>query len=182
MTRSAVILISLLVSSSHAEDAESLFVRRVWPLFQEKCLACHGNDEKKIKAGYDMRTLKSATQGGESGVKALVPGKPEESPLYLASTRQHADWEPMPPKEADQLKPEQLAWIKEWMTNGAPWPDEAERNVIAKASAGSSTISSRLDASNAVLAAQSAAKGAKRGLWSDPAPVPPWEWRAKAKK
>jgi hypothetical protein len=88
----------------------------------------------------------------------------------------------MPPKEADQLKPEQLAWIKEWMTNGAPWPDEAERNVIAKASAGSSTISSRLDASNAVLAAQSAAKGAKRGLWSDPAPVPPWEWRAKAKK
>jgi hypothetical protein len=135
MTRSAVILSSLLVSSSHAEDAESLFVRRVWPLFQEKCLACHGNDEKKIKAGYDMRTLKSATQGGESGVKALVPGKPEESPLYLASTRQHADWEPMPPKEADQLKPEQLAWIKEWMTNGAPWPDEAERNVIAKASA-----------------------------------------------
>ena len=135
MTRSAVILISLFVSSSQAEDAESLFVRRVWPLFQEKCLACHGNDEKKIKAGYDMRTLESATQGGESGVKALVPGKPEESPLYLASTRQHADWEPMPPKEADQLKPEQLAWIKEWMASGAPWPDAAERNVIAKASA-----------------------------------------------
>ena len=33
----------------------------------------------------------------------------------------------------------------------------------------------------ALLAAQNAAKGAKRGLWTDPAPVPPWEWRAKAK-
>jgi hypothetical protein len=135
MTRSAVILIFLLVSSSQAEDAESLFVRRVWPLFQEKCLACHGNDEKKIKAGYDMRTLESAIQGGESETKALVPGRPDESPLYLASTRQHDDWESMPPKEADQLKPEQLAWIKDWIAAGAPWPDEAKRNAIAKASA-----------------------------------------------
>ena len=130
------VLFPLLITSAlHAEDAESLFVRRVWPLFQEKCLACHGNDEKKIKADYDMRTLESATKGGESGSTALVPGKPEESPLYLASTRQHEDWEPMPPKEADQLKPEQLVWIKEWIAGGAPWPDEAKRNSIAKASA-----------------------------------------------
>ncbi len=134
LTRIACLL-ALIASTLHAEDAESLFVRRVWPLFQEKCLACHGNDEKKIKADYDMRTYESATKGGESETKALVPGKPDESPLYLASTRQHEDWEPMPPKEADQLKPEQLAWIKEWITSGAPWPDEAKRNVIAKASA-----------------------------------------------
>ncbi len=135
MTRKHVLISFLLVSSAHAEDAEALFVRRVWPLFQEKCLACHGNDEKKIKADYDMRTLESAIKGGESGVKALVLGKPDESPLYLASTRKHDDWEPMPPKEADQLKSEQLAWIKEWIAGGAPWPNEGKRNAIAKASA-----------------------------------------------
>ena len=45
-----VIFLLLTASALQAEDAESLFVRRVWPLFQEKCLACHGNDEKKIKA------------------------------------------------------------------------------------------------------------------------------------
>ena len=128
-------LLILLTSTLQAQDPEALFVRRVWPLFQEKCLACHGNDEKKIKAGYDMRTLESAIKGGESETKALVPGNPDESPLYLASTRQHDDWEPMPPKEADQLKPEQLAWIKDWIAAGAPWPDEAKRNAIAKASA-----------------------------------------------
>ncbi|HBJ86605.1 MAG TPA: hypothetical protein DDZ88_22660 [Verrucomicrobiales bacterium] len=33
----------------------------------------------------------------------------------------------------------------------------------------------------ALLAAQNAAKGARRGLWADPAPIPPWEWRARAK-
>jgi hypothetical protein len=135
MTFRAALFALLAASSLQAEDAESLFVRRVWPLFQEKCLACHGNDKKKIKADYDMRTLQSAIKGGESETKALIPGKPDESPLYLASTRKHDDWEPMPPKEADQLKPEQLAWIKDWITGGAPWPDEAKRKAIAKASA-----------------------------------------------
>lgn len=134
MVLRALVLASI-ASASPAQDAESLFVRRVWPLFQEKCLACHGKDEKKIKADYDMRTLESATKGGESEARALVPGKPEESPLYLASTRTHEDWEPMPPKEADQLKPEQLAWIKQWIAGGAPWPDEAKRKAIAKAGA-----------------------------------------------
>ncbi|MFC5454867.1 PSD1 and planctomycete cytochrome C domain-containing protein [Prosthecobacter fluviatilis] len=137
MTTSQIFFISLLAASSlHAEDAEALFVRRVWPLFQEKCLACHGNDETKIKGGYDMRTQESAMKGGESEKKSIIPGRPEDSPLYLASTRQHADdWEPMPPKEADKLYAEQLGWIKNWIEGGAPWPDEAKRSTIAKANA-----------------------------------------------
>jgi hypothetical protein len=32
-----------------AGNAEELFVRRIVPLFHEKCLACHGKDEAKIK-------------------------------------------------------------------------------------------------------------------------------------
>jgi endonuclease YncB( thermonuclease family) len=33
----------------------------------------------------------------------------------------------------------------------------------------------------ALLAAQNDAKAARRGLWADAAPMPPWEWRTKAK-
>ena len=33
----------------------------------------------------------------------------------------------------------------------------------------------------ALLAAQNEARGARRGLWVDPAPVPPWDWRSRAK-
>ena len=136
MTSKVLILCLLAITSLHAEDAESLFVRRVWPLFQEKCLACHGNDEQKIKGGFDMRTQASTLKGGESEKPSIIPGKPEQSPLYLASTRQHeADWEPMPPKEADKLYAAQLAWIKDWITGGAPWPDETKRIAIAKANA-----------------------------------------------
>ena len=104
-------------------------------MFEGKARAWHGKGGTKTKADCDGRPLARAIKGGETGVKARVAGKPDESPLYLASTRQHDDWEPMPPKEADQLKSEQLAWIKEWIAGGAPWPDEAKRNAIAKASA-----------------------------------------------
>ncbi|HYF35922.1 MAG TPA: DUF1549 domain-containing protein, partial [Prosthecobacter sp.] len=133
-------LLCAIVFFSHAvapaaEDAEALFVRRVWPLFEEKCLACHGKDEAKIKGGLDMRSLAATLKGGDSETAALAPGKPEISPLYLAALRTHADWEPMPPKENDKLTVEQVAWIKDWISGGAPWPDEARRSEIAKASA-----------------------------------------------
>jgi len=59
----AVLLVATLLiaaqSLAAAEDAEALFVRRIAPLFSEKCLACHGKDEVKIKGGLDMRTRAS---------------------------------------------------------------------------------------------------------------------------
>jgi len=129
-----LVMVGAAVPSLAAEEkAESLFVRRVAPLFHEKCLACHGQDEAKIKGGLDLRTLAATLKGGDSGKPAVVAGKPEASPLYLAVTRTHDDWEPMPPKEADKLYAEQIAWIKDWIAGGAPWPDDARAQAIAKA-------------------------------------------------
>ncbi len=133
--RSAHLLTVLIAASAAAADdkGEMLFVRRITPLFHEKCLACHGKDEAKIKGGLDMRTLASTLKGGESKLSGFVAGRPEESPIYLAATRKHGDWEAMPPKEADALATEQLAWIKEWIQAGAPWPDGARAKAIAQA-------------------------------------------------
>ncbi len=123
-------------NAAFCDDAELLFVRRVLPTFQEKCLACHGKDETKIKSGYDMRTAAAAFKGGDSGEAAIIAGKPDASPLYLAITREHEDdWKPMPPKEADKLYAEQIGWLKDWIASGAPWPDEARTQAIAKANA-----------------------------------------------
>ena len=116
------------------EKAEQIFVRRIASLFAEKCLACHGKDEAKIKGGLDLRTLAATMKGGDSGKLSIVAGKPEASPLYLTVTRAHDDdWKPMPPKEADKLYGEQVAWIKDWIAGGAPWPDLARAQTIAKA-------------------------------------------------
>ena len=137
--RAFLLITTLAILAPHfvcAEEAEALFVRRIAPLFAEKCLACHGKDEAKIKGGLDMRTRASTLKGGDSEKPALVAGKPDESPLWLAVTRTHEDdWKPMPPKEADKLYPEQIGWIKEWIAGGAPWPDEARAQAIAKAHA-----------------------------------------------
>jgi mono/diheme cytochrome c family protein len=131
-----VVLSTALRATGAEADAEALFVRRVLPLFQEKCLACHGHDEKKIKGGFDLRTPAGLRMGGDSEQAAVVPGEPEKSPLYLAITRLSSDWEPMPPKENDKLAAEQVSWIKQWIAAGAPWPDEARMKEIAKANAG----------------------------------------------
>ena len=128
-----LVLLLAFVAPVTADQAEDLFVRRIAPLLQEKCMACHGNDEAKIKGGLDMRSLASSLKGGESNKPALVAGRPEHSPLYLAITRQHDDWEPMPPKDADKLNLEQVGWIKEWIVKGAPWPDLARARAIAQA-------------------------------------------------
>ena len=136
MKTKAVLLSLLAIPSIHAQDAETLFVRRIAPLFAGKCLACHGKDEAKIKSGYDMRTAASAFKGGDSGEAAIVRGKAGLSPLWLAVTRAHEDeWKPMPPKEADKLTAEQIGWIKEWINGGAPWPDDARAQEIAKTNA-----------------------------------------------
>jgi len=121
------------VARASTPEAEALFVRRIQPLLQQKCIACHGQDEAKIKAGYDLRTEATARKGGESGEVAIIPGQPEKSPLYLSIQRTHDDWEPMPPKENDKLTAEQIGWIKAWVDGGAPWPTEARSRELAEA-------------------------------------------------
>ncbi len=107
------------------EQAEILFVRRIAPLLREKCLACHGAEGAQLEGGLDLRHRDGLIQGGDSQQPSVVPGKPEASPLLLAVTRRHEDWSAMPPKEADQLSEEQTAWIRNWIANGAVWPDAA---------------------------------------------------------
>ena len=137
--RHALLISTLVIVCSPCvlgEDAATLFIRRVLPIFQEKCLACHGKDGAKIKSGYDMQTADAAFKGGDSGDAAIVAGKPDASPLYLAITRAHEDeWKPMPPKEADKLSAEQIGWIRDWIVGGAPWPDAAKIAEVTKANA-----------------------------------------------
>ena len=114
--------------------AEVLFVRKVLPIFQSKCLACHGeNPEKQLKGDFDMRSRAALLKGGDSEKPSIVPGKPFQSPLYLAVTRKHeGDWESMPPKENDKLGAEQVAYIKGWIAGGAPWPNGKQLAKLLK--------------------------------------------------
>ncbi len=104
---------------------EELFIRRIWPLLQEKCLACHGQTPDEVEGGLDLTTAETAAVGGDSGVAAIRPGKPGDSPLYLAATREHAEWSAMPPKEANRLTADEIRNLSRWIEAGATWPDAA---------------------------------------------------------
>ncbi len=103
-------------------EAEKHFVLKVLPLFKEKCLACHGDDPKKFKGGFDMRTPERFFSGGDSEKNPVVPGKPDESVLYIAVTRTDSSLA-MPPKENDKLSEAQVEVIKRWILEGGLWPD-----------------------------------------------------------
>ena len=127
----------LLLAGSWANAVEVptdvLFARKIQPLFKVKCLTCHGDDPEKLKGDLDMRTRAGLLKGGESEEPALIPGKAMASPLYLAVTRAHEDdWSAMPPKENDKLSAEQIGYIEEWITAGAPWPDAKRVVAILK--------------------------------------------------
>jgi cytochrome c553 len=113
-------------------EAELLFARKVWPLLQEKCLACHGQDEEKIKGDFDLRTRESFAAGGASGFAPVNERAPERSPLLRAIRRRDGDFEPMPPKENDRLSDGQIADLEQWVIAGAPWPDAARFAELAQ--------------------------------------------------
>ena len=107
-----------------ADEGEQLFSLKVRNILSSKCYACHGGDPSKIKGGLDLTSLRGMLKGGESGLSSLLPGKPLESPLYIASARNNDDeWSVMPPKENDKLS-KQLIALKRWIDLGAPWPDK----------------------------------------------------------
>ncbi len=130
-----IFAVALAAPAFAAADAETLFVRRVAPLLKQKCLACHGDDESKLKGGLDLRTRAETLFGGDSGKPAIVPGEADASPLLLAALRTSDAWEAMPPKEAEKLSPEQIGWLRAWIAGGAPWPDATRQKAIADANA-----------------------------------------------
>ena len=127
-----LLLLSSATFAAEPTEGEKLFALKVKPLFADRCLACHGAEGKKIKGGFDMRTRESVLLGGdEFGSSVLHPGQGEKSELYRLTTRTVEDYE-MPPKEADKLSEEETSFIRDWINEGAPWPNDERVKAIQK--------------------------------------------------
>ena len=98
-------------SIDFARDIESILIKR--------CSECHGPDQQKSKLRLDSRT--AALQPGKSGHPALVPGQPEESELIKRITTSDPD-DVMPPKGA-RLTEQEVANLRQWIQEGATWPE-----------------------------------------------------------
>ncbi len=114
----ATALLARALSSARAADKVD-FEHQIKPILELDCVRCHGPE--KPKGGLRLDTQGGALKGGDSG-PALVPGKPDQSPLYTSTILPADDDKHMPPK-GDPLKKDQTELLRVWIEQGAEWAE-----------------------------------------------------------
>ena len=117
----AVLMVCLTSAPASTTDPASLefFEKEIRPLLANHCYECHSADTATPFAGLRLDRREDLIQGGVSG-PAIVPGKPDESPLIHRVQGRPAL---MPPTGA--LSEAQIQSLIEWIRIGAPWTDPA---------------------------------------------------------
>jgi hypothetical protein len=119
---------SLPFTGSHPVEATPStpvnFSKEILPILRDHCLACHGPE--KQKSGYRLDHREDALKGGESGTPAITAGAPDKSPFLHFVSGEDPDML-MPPKKSTQkpLSSAQIATLRAWIEQGAPWAPEA---------------------------------------------------------
>jgi hypothetical protein len=102
-----------------AQADDALFRTRVAPILEVKCLSCH--EGSKPKGGLSLATRKQFDAGGDSG-PPIVVGKSDESLLFQYISGD----DPEMPKDGEPLTAAEIAVIREWIEQGAAWPEGTE--------------------------------------------------------
>jgi Protein of unknown function (DUF1553)/Protein of unknown function (DUF1549)/Planctomycete cytochrome C len=114
----AFCLISLALLHGRSWAGEPVdYVRDVKPILARHCVSCHGAE--RPKSGLRLDTAAAAIRGGQGG-PAVVPGKAQESPLYLAVIGM-GDGDRMPLKRPP-LPTTQVEILRDWIDAGAVNP------------------------------------------------------------
>ena len=105
------------LQGSWGGQGEISYNRDIRPIFNERCITCHGGVEREAELSLLFRT--DALDTTESGKPAIVPGAPGESELMRRITHDDPD-ERMPPK-GEPLTDAQIGKLERWIEQGAPW-------------------------------------------------------------
>jgi mono/diheme cytochrome c family protein len=95
------------------------YFRDIKPILEASCYSCHQGSKVKGGLRLDLRT--EALQGGNADGPAIVPHRPETSALIQRILSPDPD-EAMPAK-GDRLPDKDIALLKQWIAEGAVWPD-----------------------------------------------------------
>ena len=113
-----LLLLILLLANWVGLNKEAVhFNTQVKPIFNKKCISCHGGVKKK--GGFSMMNRDELLRPNESGKPAVVPGKPNESELMRRITLH--DPEERMPFEAAPLSTAEIATLRQWINEGAVW-------------------------------------------------------------
>ncbi len=101
----------------HSREAEVDFNTEVKPIFNKKCIACHGGVRRK--ANFSLLFRADALAINKSGKPAIIPGDPDHSEMIRRISSNDPD-ERMPYKH-DPLSKEEIGVLKKWIRQGAKW-------------------------------------------------------------
>lgn len=137
ITSVSVLASALILPSGAAVD----FSKQVAPILEKHCIECHGAEKQKGKLRLDTKA--DAMKGGKAG-PSVKPGDAAGSELHRRVVLPKEDDDHMPP-EGFPLSAEETAILKQWIDEGAQWPEglvlKAPGDADAKPAAATATAS-----------------------------------------
>src|SRR5258708_7614032 len=107
------------------------FAKDIQPILLQTCVKCHGPEKQKGKLRLDSK--EAAAQGGKGG-GTITAGDAEKSELYRHIILPKGNDDVMP-NEGEPLTKAQTDLFRDWINQGAVWPDQvaAKESVAAPA-------------------------------------------------
>ena len=105
----------LVMSVKTGLGAEVRFNEDIRPILAEHCLHCHGPDAEKRQADLRLDIERAAKES------AIVSKKPDESEFFRRITSNDPDLRMPPADTGKSLSAKQIALVRKWIQNGAPY-------------------------------------------------------------
>ncbi|HEY1876629.1 MAG TPA: c-type cytochrome domain-containing protein, partial [Rhizomicrobium sp.] len=93
------------------------FNRDIRPIFNAHCITCHGG--VKQAGGVSFSYREQALGKGKSGRAIVVPGNPRASEMIARITSRDPEYRM--PLHQQPLDRAQVALLRRWIAQGAPW-------------------------------------------------------------
>lgn len=118
----AVVLLALILVTGSATAQMVDFAHDVFPIFRDRCASCHAYG--KSEGDFSLMNRTSLLDAGV--VDLDDPGASE-----LLDRVQSSGFDRMPP-QGDRLTAEQVAKLRQWIEEGAPWDEAIELRVASE--------------------------------------------------
>ncbi len=126
MRKPLLALLPFLVSASFAAEEKVEFNRDIRPIVAENCFHCHGPDPGTRKVGLRLDTeagffAARIDKKGHEEPPTVIKGQPDKSTLFQRMLSKDEDEVMPPPETHKKLLPDQIALVRRWIEQGAPW-------------------------------------------------------------
>ena len=138
-------LLACLSVRARTADGRIEFSKEIRPILSENCISCHGPDEKARKGKLRLDDEQDAKRD-RKGDFVILPGKPEQSALIQRIESKDPEEVMPPPKQHKTIAPAQVALLKEWIKQGAPWGRHWSYEPVARPSVPSNGEANPIDA------------------------------------